>query len=258
MLTRLASQNTICCIPPGKASCPTRENNFTRDLLSDRVIYTSGHTAMRLPRVSSGDCDDRVSYAELLMLDDERVMRHLQAGNTDAFAVIFKRYHRLVHVTALHILRDAAEAEDLTQSVFLEIYRKAGQFESARGTLKVWLLQYAYSRSANRRNYLLVRQVYNKADVSAIDEAASLWSPDRLQLQETSRLATEALASLPDAQRQTIEMFFFEGLDFKEIARRRNEKFSNVRHHYYRGLERLRSYLEDGSQAEGARPAIAH
>jgi RNA polymerase sigma-70 factor (ECF subfamily) len=77
-------------------------------------------------------------------------------------------------------------------------------------------------------------------------------------LQETSRLATEALASLPDAQRQTIEMFFFEGLDFKEIARRRNEKFSNVHHHYYRGLERLRSYLEDGSQAEGARPAIAH
>jgi RNA polymerase sigma-70 factor (ECF subfamily) len=213
---------------------------------------------MSLPRVGSGDCDDRASYAELLMLDDERVMRHLQAGNTDAFAVIFKRYHRLVHVTALHILRDAAEAEDLTQSVFLEIYRKAGQFDSARGTLKVWLLQYAYSRSANQRNYLLVRQVYNKADVSAVDEAASLWSPGRLPLQETSRLATEALASLPDAQRQTIEMFFFEGLDFKEIARRRNEKFSNVRHHYYRGLERLRSYLEDGSQAEGARPAIAH
>ena len=229
-----------------------------RDLSSVHVVYTSGHVDMFLPKISSGDCDDRASYAELLMLDDERVMRHLQAGNTDAFAVIFKRYHRLVHVTALHILRDAAEAEDLTQSVFLEIYRKAGQFDSARGTLKVWLLQYAYSRSANQRNYLLVRQVYNKADVSAVDEATSLWSPCRLQLQETSRLATEALASLPDAQRQTIEMFFFEGLDFKEIARRRNEKFSNVRHHYYRGFERLRSYLEDGSQAEGARPAIAH
>ncbi len=161
---------------------------------------------MRLPRVSSGDCDDRASYAELLMLDDERVMRHLQAGNTDAFAVIFKRYHRLVHVTALHILRDTAEAEDLTQSVFLEIYRKAGQFDSARGTLKVWLLQYAYSRSTNRRNYLLVRHLYNKADVSAVDEAASFWSPGRLQSQESSRLASEALESLPEAQRQTIEM----------------------------------------------------
>src|SRR5579864_4699540 len=208
--------------------------------------------------MSSNACHVRISYTDLLALNDERVMQELQNGNTDAFAVIFKRYHRLVHVTALHILRDAAEAEDLTQSVFLEIYRKAGQFDSARGTLKVWLLQYAYSRSANRRNYLLVRHLYSQAEVSAIDEAASLWSPGRLQLQETSRLATEALASLPDAQRQTIEMFFFEGLDFKEIARRRNEKFSNVRHHYYRGLQRLRSYLENGSRAEGARPAIAH
>src|SRR6266446_1545288 len=200
---------------------------------------------MLLPQPVSGDRQGRTSYSDLLALGDERIMQELQTGNTDAFAVIFKRYHRLVHVTALHILRDAAEAEDLTQSVFLEIYRNAGQFDSARGTLKVWLLQYAYSRSANRRNYLLVRQLHNKAEVSAIDEAASLWSPGRLQFQETSRLATEALASLPDAQRQTIEMFFFEGLDFKEIARRRNEKFSNVRHHYYRGLERLRSYLED-------------
>jgi RNA polymerase sigma-70 factor, ECF subfamily len=193
---------------------------------------------------------DRIPYKDLLALDDERVMEHLQKGNTDAFAVVFKRYHRLVHVTALHILRDAAEAEDVTQSVFLEIYRKAGQFDPARGTLKVWLLQYAYSRSTNRLNYLLVRHVYNKTDVNAIDEAEGLWSPNRLQPQEASRLTAEALETLSDAQRQTIKMFFFEGLDFKEIARRRNEKFSNVRHHYYRGLQQLRSYLEMTSKRE--------
>ena len=209
-------------------------------------------------RASSGDRDDRMSYADLSALDDQLLMRHLQSGNTDAFAVIFKRYHRLVHVTALRMLRDAAEAEDLTQSIFLEFYRKSGQFDAARGTLKVWLLQYAYSRGTNRRNYLLVRHLYNKADLSAIDQAASFWSPGRLQLQESCRLAAEALESLPEAQRQTIEMFFFQGLDFQEIARRRNEKFSNVRHHYYRGLQSLRSYLGGDSQTEGARPAIAH
>jgi RNA polymerase sigma-70 factor (ECF subfamily) len=199
-------------------------------------------------QMSSHDYRNRVSYTDLLTLHDERVMQQLQSGNTDAFAVIFKRYHRLVHVTALHILRDAAEAEDVTQSVFLEIYRKAGQFDPARGTLKVWLLQYAYSRSTNRLNYLLVRHAYSKIDVSAIDEAKSFWSPTRLQPQETSRLTAQALEALPDAQRQTIKMFFFEGLDFKEIARLRNEKFSNVRHHYYRGLQRLRLYLEESDQ----------
>lgn len=199
---------------------------------------------MFLPQPVSGDRQGRTSYSDLLALGDERIMQELQTGNTDAFAVIFKRYHRLVHVTALHILRDASEAEDLTQSVFLEVYRKTGQFDVRRGTLKVWLLQYAYSRSINRRNYLLVRHAYHGAEVNAIDEEAGLWSPTRLQFQETRRLATEALEALPDAQKQTIEMFFFQGLNFKEIAQRRNEKFSNVRHHYYRGLERLRSYLE--------------
>jgi RNA polymerase sigma-70 factor, ECF subfamily len=207
--------------------------------------------------MSSQDCHDRISYTDLQALTDERVMQQLQSGNTDAFAVIFKRFHRLVHVTALHILRDAAEAEDLTQSVFLEIYRKAGQFDPARGTLKVWLLQYAYSRGTNRLNYLLVRHAYNKIDVSAIDEAESFWSPSQLQPQETSRLTAQAMEALSDAQRQTIKMFFFEGLDFKEIARRRNEKFSNVRHHYYRGLQRLRLYLEESDQLSGkARAAM--
>jgi RNA polymerase sigma-70 factor (ECF subfamily) len=226
------------------------------NLSASRDIHGPQMGLMRFMRANSDY--GHVSYADLDALDDQLLMQHLQSGNTDAFAVIFKRYHRLVHVTALRILRDAAEAEDLTQSVFLEFYRNAGQFDSARGTLKVWLLQYAYSRGTNRRNYLLVRHLYNKADLSAIDQAASFWSPGRLQLQESCRLAAEALESLPEAQRQTIEMFFFQGLDFQEIARRRNEKFSNVRHHYYRGLQSLRSYLGGDSQTEGARPAIAH
>lgn len=195
--------------------------------------------------------DERLSYNALLGLSDERVMEELRAGNTDAFAVVFKRYHRLVHVTALRILRDAAEAEDLTQSILLEIYRKAGQFDPGRGTLKVWLLQFAYSRSMSRRNYLLVRQVHRRADLAAIDEAETLWSPSRLPKQEAVHLTSEALDTLPEAQRRTIEMFFFEGLTLKEIAERRKEKFSNVRHHYYRGLEKLRWHLRERKGSRG-------
>lgn len=211
---------------------------------------------MPITESSSGESHDRVPYADLLGLNDERVMQELQAGNTDAFAVVFKRYHRLVHVTALRILRDAAEAEDVTQTVFLEIYRRLGQFDPARGTIKVWLLQYAYSRSISRRNYLLVRQVYNQVELTEIDEGKILSSPTRPPLQETARLTSEVLAVLPEPQRQTIEMFFFEGLTLKEIAQRRNEKFSNVRHQYYRGLERLRTYLENGARREGPRPSV--
>jgi len=208
-----------------------------------------GHTLDNKP--------ERALYAELQGLSDEQVMQGLQAGNTDAFAVIFKRYHRLVHVTALHILRDAGEAEDLTQTVFLEVYRNAGQYDPVRGTLKVWLLQYAYSRSMNRRNYLIVRQFHNQKGVEAIEESRSIWSPMRLPVQESVQLTSEVLAILPEAQRRTVEMFFFQGLTLKEIAERSHETFSNVRHHYYRGLERLRSYLEEDWQKDKKRAVRA-
>jgi len=88
------------------------------------------------------------------------------------------------------------------------------------------------------------------------EEKESLWSPTRLQFQESTRLAIEILSALRQAQRRTLEMFFFEGLTLKEIAQRRNESFSNVRHHYYRGLEKLRFYMENGVPEEGARPSV--
>src|ERR1700694_2498620 len=72
-------------------------------------------TDSRLQEASSMS-GDSLSYSDLLQLGDERLMQEVCAGNGDAFAVVFKRYHRLVHTVALRILRDAAEAEDVTQT----------------------------------------------------------------------------------------------------------------------------------------------
>ena len=204
----------------------------------------------------SGAHRDRIPYAELQDCPDERLVEEIRTGNTDAFAVIFKRYQRLVHVTALNIVRDAGEAEDLTQTVFLEIYKRLGQFNPAKGTLKVWLLQFAYGRSMHRRNYLFVRQFHKQVQLGEGGDPASHWSPSRLQPPETTRLTNEALSALSEPQRRTIEMFFFEGLTLKEIAERRHETFFNTRHHYYRGLERLRSYLSGDPPARVIGPTI--
>jgi len=186
---------------------------------------------------------DRLPYAELLALTDERLVREFLSGDDDAFAVIFQRYHRLIHTTALRILRDTGEAEDLTQAVFLEIYGRAGQFDPARGTLKVWLLQYAYSRGVNRRNYLAVRHFKRQEEFNEAEMPEGKWSPFSLHASESVCLSDELIAVLPETQRRTIEMFFSEGLTLKEIAERTQQTFSNVRHHYYRGLERLRAVL---------------
>jgi RNA polymerase sigma-70 factor, ECF subfamily len=189
---------------------------------------------------------------------DEKIMSEVQAGNGDAFAVLFDRYHRLVLVTALRIVRDVAEAEEVTQSVFLDLYRAARQFDPTKGTLKVWLLQFAYHRSINRRNYLELRQFYKREDLQEVlDWEISEGAVSQLAPQESARLAEQALSILSEAQRRAIEMVFFEGLTLKEVAERTNYSFSRVRNHYYRGLDRLRVHLSSEPPALDHEAAIS-
>ena len=92
-------------------------------------------------------------------------MGHLQDGCNDALAVLFDRYYRLVLSIALKIVRDPGEAEDVMQTVFLEIFRSAAQFDPAKGTTKVWILQYAYHRAINRKQHLNARKFYSQTDL---------------------------------------------------------------------------------------------
>jgi RNA polymerase sigma-70 factor (ECF subfamily) len=188
----------------------------------------------------------------LQQLSDEEVMHAVQRGDGDAFAVLFDRFHRLVLVTALKIVRDVSEAEEVTQNVFFEIYRIAEKFDSAKGSLKVWLLQYAYHRSMNRRNYLVLRQFYNRPELDdVLDWEEGTQGPPQLFSQEIARVVKEALGTLNEVQKRTIEMVFFEGLTLRDVSEKTKESLSNVRNHYYRGLERLRSCLTE--EPEGVR-----
>src|SRR5213593_4461726 len=107
-----------------------------------------------------------LSHDELRHLSDEALMAHLQAGHADVLAIIFDRYYRLILSVAMKILRDIGEAEDLMQTVFLEIFKSAAQFDPSRGTLKVWILQYAYHRGMSRRQHLSIRNFYRNADIA--------------------------------------------------------------------------------------------
>jgi len=184
-------------------------------------------------------------------------MRLLVAGNDDALAVIVDRYQRLILSVALRIVKNAAEAEDVVQSVFLDIFRNRGKFDASRGTLKVWLLQYAYTRSINRRHYLEQRQFYSTLEVECIPSiAVPPSSPDgsRLAPAETVRLIRELLGRLNKRQEAAIQLIYFEGLTFSEAAQRTGETLSVVRHNYYRGLMKLREAIHS---KEGMEPAEA-
>src|SRR3989442_10561161 len=91
---------------------------------------------------------------------DADLIAEMHLPDSDALGALFRRYLRLVNRVAAGILRDEGEAEDVTQEVFLEIYRKAHLYDPSRGPVRVWLLQYAYHRSLRRKDALRRRAVY--------------------------------------------------------------------------------------------------
>jgi RNA polymerase sigma-70 factor, ECF subfamily len=193
-----------------------------------------------------------LNFADLARLTDEQVMAHVQAGHDDALAILFDRYHRLVVSIAYKILRDLGEAEDVTQLVFLEIFKVAAQFDPSRGSTKTWLLQYAYHRSMNRRKYLKFRNFYDSKESGTGEPGTAEGGQQQglggqLVLQELRSLIREGLETLNTPQRRTLQMAYFEGMSLKEIADRTGESLGNVRHHYYRGLRRMRSFVSKGS-----------
>jgi RNA polymerase sigma-70 factor (ECF subfamily) len=195
-----------------------------------------------LTEVQSRPC--RIPYRNLLALDDDSVMQAVQAQNPDALTVLFDRYYGVVMGTALRILRDRAEAEDVLQTVFLDVYEKAAQFDPLRGRFYTWMMNMAYSRSIKRKNYLTFRQFYGGVALDTLsDFQQGMMQLYTLPSHECSRFIHEALALLTEGQKRTIEMVHFEGLSLKDVAAQTEESFSNVRHHYYRGLAKLKVHL---------------
>jgi RNA polymerase sigma-70 factor (ECF subfamily) len=204
-------------------------------------------------RTAVGDRADRqggLSLSQLQSLTDEALMEQLKDGYHDALALIFERYYRLVVSVAFEILHDRGEAEDLMQEVFFEIYRAIQNFDPLKGSAKTWILQYAYHRSLNRRQYLNLRHFYDRLQISeleAMEPRCSSESWNGLTYEEWARVIRQGLATLNENQRLTLELACFHGLLLSEIADRINESQANVRHYYYRGLKKLRDSLRERS-----------
>jgi len=196
-----------------------------------------------------------LSFDGLRSLADEVVIAHLQAGHGDALGVLFDRYHRLVLHVALKILRDVGEAEDVMQNVFMEIYKVAAQFDPVRGTTKMWILRYAYHRSMNRRKQLQVRHFYASTDIAAIEDTLPMEAVDISASYEAREVIQRGLQALSPVQNRVLQLAYFEGLTMKEIADETGDSLGNVRHHYYRGLDKLRDHLSEADQASEVKVA---
>ena len=178
-------------------------------------------------------------------LTDEQLLAELKAGQDDALAVLFDRYHRLVYSISLRIVRDPAEAEDVMQNVFFEVYRSVARFDSSKGTCKGWLLQYAYHRAINRKQHLTANHFYDPAGIEEADFRSYKRQSSfmRFTQPELELLMEEGLSSLNPMQRRVIDLATYKGLSMQEISTCTSESLVNVRHHYYRGLKRLRLFI---------------
>jgi RNA polymerase sigma-70 factor, ECF subfamily len=180
--------------------------------------------------------------ASIRDVPDELLLRQVSEGAKEALGILFRRHSRVVRNIAYRILRDTAEADDLVQEVFLLLYQKAKLFDAKKGAASSWIIQIAYRRAMNRRHYLAHRRHYSAQEFD--EEQAGVGDKPLFIDQLAARnLLNRLREQLSEEQRETLELHFFEGYSLGEIAEKTNQTLGNVRHHYYRALDRLRSSL---------------
>lgn len=201
--------------------------------------------ALALPLVWSRNTAPVVALPEAaatLSPSDEELIADLQKQEVNALDVLFSRYSRLVFGIASRILRDYSEAEEVVQETFFYVYQKAVLFDAEKGGGKAWIVQIAFSRALDRKAHLSRRGFYAGTEIESLND--TLVGGSDFEREIGARLDFEqlqkAFEDLTQMQRRTLELFYFEGCELREISERLHEPFGNVRHHFYRGLEKLR------------------
>jgi RNA polymerase sigma-70 factor (ECF subfamily) len=195
-------------------------------------------------------------FAPMEAPSDESLLSQICTGNSEALAALFQRYSRLTRSVAVRILRDAAEAEDLVQELFLYIERKCGIFDSSKSTARSWIVQMTYHRAIDRRRYLKSRQFYaqpiqpSSAQVVGRPTTESDYSAEAVFGRNGLEKIVNALSA---DQRETLRLYFFDGCTLAEVAEKLGQPLGNVRHHYYRALDKLRKeiFANDRQPIEG-------
>jgi RNA polymerase sigma-70 factor, ECF subfamily len=175
----------------------------------------------------------------------DSLMTRVAQGDAEAFSDLYDQTSSMVYGLALRVVRSGALAEEVTQEVYLQVWRQASGFDAQRGSVKSWMATLAHRRAVDvvrRSQSARDRELKVPADRPEADVAEMAILGD-----ERDRVRA-ALSSLTDLQFQVIEMAYFGGLTYREVAERLDTPLATVKTRIRDGLTRLRSALgeDDG------------
>jgi RNA polymerase sigma-70 factor (ECF subfamily) len=165
-------------------------------------------------------------------------------GDELSFARVYDRYGPILLGLLLRILRSRAEAEDVLQEVFLQVWQRAHSFDPARGRAFTWLVTLARSRAIDRLRSVDSRERAARASVEEAPPTVSgEWADTAALRAERADAVRQALAELPEEQRQVLLLAYLEGMSQSEIAAAKNQPLGTVKTRTRSALRKLSESL---------------
>jgi RNA polymerase sigma-70 factor (ECF subfamily) len=182
-------------------------------------------------RTTTGDVDDAVLLASI------------QRGDQQAVAALYDRYSGVAYGLAFRITNDGTLAEDVVQDAFVSVWKQAARFDTERGKVKSWLLTIVHHKAIDA-----VRRKTNRKERALPEGPGDFVAAYGRPHEETSAsmdadAVRAAVRLVPEDQRRTIEMAYFEGLTHLEIAERMQVPLGTVKSRLRIGLEKMRDAL---------------
>jgi RNA polymerase sigma-70 factor, ECF subfamily len=180
--------------------------------------------------------------AQLSDMSDAQLVVSVARQNDHALAEIYGRHSRSVFGVARKILGDSAEAEDVTQEIFLRLWNSPERFDASRASLRTFLVIQAHGRAVDVVRARAARQRREiqdarSAPAAAYDLEREVWD------HAMAERVTSAVADLPDQERIAIGLAYFEGHTYREVAQLLEEPEGTVKTWIRNGLRRMRTAM---------------
>ena len=170
-------------------------------------------------------------------------MARVARGDEQAFAAVYDRFANRVYGLVRRVLRNPAQSEEVTQEVFVEAWRQARRYESSRGSVATWLLTLAHRRAVDRvRSEQASRDRQLRVGSKDLARAFDVMA-EQIEISLEHEQVRRALDGLTDLQREAVELAYYGGNTYQEVAELLDTPVGTIKTRLRDGLIRLRDAL---------------